>query len=506
MKTTYKKIKQAIVLSTLMLTATSCKKSFLNESNLSGITQENYFKTAAQAQASVTGIYPMLQTFTAEEGFLGEAAWASIEFPVGHLAAGGSSLYNNGLIKHSNSSVEPVFRTVWVGFYNGIANANLAITRIPGITMDEKTKKGLLGQAYFLRALYYYYLVRLYGNIPLITSPVDFASPDLNPVRSSVDKVYELIVSDLKNAESAGLPNIDVTGKVSVGAAKSLLASVYLTMAGSPLKKGAAYYQLAADKAKEVIDGNYYSLFSTYDYLHDRAHKNQGELIFQVQYLAGIKTNRITELITPSQAGISKLTSEIGSVIPTTEFVMSYEPNDKRVMEKQFYFTQDFAKGSTTKINKFGEYALYKFWLNEAAGPAGDLNDDENWTLLRYPEVLLIYAEAANELNGPSPTAYAQINLIRKRAALAPLSGLGQDDFREAIWRERYHELAFENKSYFDIQRTLKVYNLSNGHFVDAFTYHNQSGATFNQQYLLWPIPQTELDLNPNLKPQNPGW
>jgi hypothetical protein len=507
MKTLYSKIKKASVLSLLlMLSTTACKKSFLTENNLSGITQSNYFTTAAQAQASVTGIYPGLQTFTSEEGYLGEAAWASIEFPVGHLASGGSSLYNNALIKHTNSSLEPVFRTVWVGFYNGIANANLAINRIPGITMNTTTQKALLGQAYFLRALYYYYLVRLYGDIPLITAPVDFASPDLNPARAPVEKVYQLIVSDLQQAENSGLPNVDVTGKASLGAVKSLLASVYLTMAGNPLNKGAAYYQLAADKAKEVIDGKYYSLFPNYAYLHDRAHKNQGELIFQVQYLTGVKTNRLTEFITPSQAGISKLTGEIGSVVPTNEFVSSYEPNDKRVQEQQFYFTQALAKGSTTRVVKFGEYALYKFWLNEAAGPSGDLNDDENWTLLRYPEVLLIYAEASNEISGPTQAAYDQINLIRTRANLPPLSGLSKTEFREAIWRERYHELAYENKSYFDVQRTRQVYNLSTGHFVDAFSYHNQTGATFNQQYLLWPLPQSELYVNPNLKPQNPGW
>jgi hypothetical protein len=277
-------------------------------------------------------------------------------------------------------------------------------------------------------------------------------------------------------------------------------------MAGKPLNKGTAYYKLAADKAKEVIDGKYYSLFNNYAFLHDRAHKNQGELIFQVQYLTGVKTNRLTEFITPSQAGISKLTSELGSAIPTTEFVNTYEANDKRVQEQQFYFTQALAKGSTTKVVKFGEYALYKFWLNEAAGPTGDLIDDENWTLLRYPEVLLTYAEASNEVNGPTQAAYDQINLIRARANLAPLSGLSQSDFREAIWRERYHELAFENKSYFDVQRTHQVYNLSTGHFVDAFSYHNQTGATFNQQYMLWPIPQSEMYVNPNLKPQNPGW
>jgi hypothetical protein len=494
-----------VIVSLSFIIGTGCKKDFLDETNLSAITQENYFTTASQAQAATNGIYPSLQTYTSEEGFIGEATWASIEMPVGHLIPQGASQNNTGLVRHTSSPIEPVFKTLWVGFYNGIANANLCIENIPGINMNDATRKNLIGQAYFLRAYYYYQLVRLYGDIPLITTAIDFASPDLYPERSPKEKVYDLIVSDLVTAEKAGLPNVDKTGKASLGAVKSLLASVYLTMAGNPLNKGTAYYQLAADKAKEVIDGGYYTLFDNYAYLHDRAHKNQGELIFQVQYLSGVKTNRITEFITPSQAGISKLNSELGAVTPRNEFVESYEPNDKRVQEKQFYFTQDFKKGSTTTIVKFGQYALYKFWLAEAAGPTGDLNSDENWTLLRLPEVMLIYAEASNELAVPSPKAYEQVNLIRSRASLPPLSGLSKEQFREAVWKERYHELAFENKAYFDIQRTRKVYNLKNGTFEDALVFTNESGVKFNEQYLLWPIPQSELDANKKLS-QNPGW
>lgn len=118
---------------------------------------------------------------------------------------------------------------------------------------------------------------------------------------------------------------------------------------------------------------------------------------------------------------------------------------------------------------------------------------------------MLIYAEASNEINGPTQSAYDEINIIRSRANLPSLSGLTKDEFREAIWRERYHELAFENKSFFDIQRTRKAYNLGTGHFEDALSYKNESGVTFNEQYLLWPIPQTEIDANRKLV-QNVGW
>lgn len=499
-----KRLKQAAMVVLLMLGATSCKKDFLAEQNLSAITLENYFTTEAQAQASINGIYPTLQMLTSANANYGESPWTSIEFPVGHATTLGQSLYNNGLIRHNNSSIEPVFRTVWVSFYNGIANANAAINRIPAIVMNEQTKKSLLGEAHFLRALYYYYLVRLYGDIPLIKDEINFSSAELYPERSPKEKVYELIVSDLKEAEQSGMPNTDKSGRASIGAVKSLLSSVYLTMAGQPLNKGAAYYTLAAEKAKEVIDAKWYSLFTDYYFLHDRAHKNQGELIFQVQYQTGIRTNDIIKAITPSKIGISLL-DEYGAIMPRSEFVKSYEPNDKRAQEKQFFFTEYTKKNSST-IVQFGEYALYKYWLVEAAGRGGDANEDQNFTILRYPEVLLTYAEASNEVSGPTQAAYDAVNLIRKRANLPDLSGLTKEQFREAIWKERYHELAFENKAYFDIQRTRKVYNLIANKFEDAFSYKNESGSTFTEKYMLWPVPSSELDANPKLAPQNPGW
>lgn len=499
-------INKLVTFGLLIFIGTGCE-DFLVEQNKSAITQENYFSNVTQAKAAVNGIYPNLFTLhTGTGNNYGEAVWVSMEMIVGHATTLGQSLYNNGLIKHENSTIEPIFKVMWNGFYKGTASANLCINNIPNVVMEETAKNALLGEAHFLRAFYYYYLVQLYGDIPLITETIDYSSPNLFPERSTVEDVYALIVSDLLKAEKSGLPNVDKTGKVSLGAVKSLLASVYLTMAGYPLNKGAAYYGLAAEKAKEVIDNKWYSLFPNYDYLHNRAHKNLDEFIFQIQYLYGVQSNNITEFVTPDKIGISKLSGEVGAIVARNEFVESYEPNDKRAKERQFFFSNYPAKNKPTTNIEFGEFALYKFWLVEAAGINGDAKSDINWTLLRLPEVILIYAEASNELNGPTQATYDQVNLIRDRAELAPLSGLSKSEFREAIWRERYHELCFENKAYFDIQRTHKVYNLAKGNFEDAFTYVNESGAKFNEQYMLWPIPQSEIDANPKLLPQNAGW
>src|SRR5690606_18820824 len=124
----------------------------------------------------------------------------------------------------------------------------------------------------------------MFGKIPLISEPVDLNSPILYPPQSSVEEIYAFIVEDLTTAESSGLPFTDPSGRVTLGAIKSLLSSVYLTMAGYPLQKGTEYYQKAADKAWEVIDSEAYSLFPSYDDLHMPARKNTGENIFMVQY------------------------------------------------------------------------------------------------------------------------------------------------------------------------------------------------------------------------------
>lgn len=491
----------------ILLFFNSCL-SFLEEDNKSTITQENYFINANQAQTAVIGAYTGLNTFIMRSNY-GESPFISIELPVGHSKTLGQSAHNNNLIGQRSAATELPFKHVWVGFYKAIANANQVIEKLPEVNMDDNKKKSLMGEVYFLRAFYYYHLVRLYGDIPLITDIMTTANPNFYPERTSVDKIYEQIVSDLKNAETSGLPNYDPNGKVCLGMVKSLMASVYLTMAGFPLNKGGEYYTLAANKAEEVIDGGWYSpLFSDYAYLHDRAHKLKNEFILQVQVLMGtndLGTNGIAQLIIPEKSGISKFADEYGSLTPIDAFVESYETGDKRAREKQYFFSSYIKNGIEIK---FGGYGLYKYWLEEAAGENGDQKSDENWTLLRLPEIMLIYAEATNEVNGPTDKALQQLITIRNRAELSTpaLGTFTKETFREFIWKERYHELAYENKAYFDIQRTHKVYDLKAGKFVDAFTFVNESGITFKEQYLLWPIPSDEINANPKLKPQNPGW
>ncbi|TPG61742.1 RagB/SusD family nutrient uptake outer membrane protein [Hymenobacter nivis] len=486
----------------LLLASTGCK-TFLDVDSRSNIRPDDYYSTANQAQASIDGLYNNLRLVQNGTGY-GEAIWITLELLTEHATTLGQSFNNGQIISQSIDPANPFFSNVWNSAYNGIGAANQAITRIPGISMDETKKKSLLGEAYFIRAYLYNMLVRLYGDVPLLTTPVTGPGPDLYPARSPAADVYKLIISDLQAAEAAGLPVVDRTGRISQSAAQALLASVYLTSAGYPMQIK-ENYQKAADEAAKVIDAANYPLFDNYLYLHDNAHKNQGELILQAQYANGIATNGFSSQIVPYFSGISAYGDETGSLIPTEEFYNSYESGDLRTQEQQFYFSKyPSFKNPTAGIVNFNRHALYKYFHLESALNR-NYSSDENWTILRMPEVMLIYAEAINETGAATAKAYTQLNAIRSRAKLPALSGLSQSAFRTAVWKERYHELCYENKAYFDIQRTRQTYDVVNNRFVNVVGFKAEVGPAFQEKYLLWGIPSAEISRNSQLT-QNPGW
>ena len=507
MKFKIKKYSISILALLIIVSVSSCKK-YLDEDNRSNFTQDNYFTTQNQARIFINGIYGAninninygLYMFLNGDAY-GESPFITLELFAGHTTTLGQSTNNKKVINQNTDPINPGFETVWKGCYTAIEQCNIALARIPAINIpDANAKNSMLGEVYFLRAFYYYHLVRLYGDVPLLTTPVDIKSPQLYPTRTPKEQVYDQIVNDLLAAEKSGLPNIDQTGKVSLGAVHTLLSSVYLTMAGYPLQKTENYAKSAAE-AQQVLP--LYTLFDSLAYLHDNAHKNQGELIFQSQYLVGVSTNSIPQLTLPFNLLVGAYNDHLGAMIPTDAFFNSYEAGDLRTQERQFYFSSYPKYKDPSTIIQFGEHALYKYFHVESAANSG--SSDENWTFLRLPEALLTFAEASNEVNGPTAAAYDAVNKIRTRAKLAPLSGLSKDQFRIAIWKERYHELAYENKAYFDIQRTHQIYDVKNNTFGPATSTANEQGVTMKDQYYLWPIPQREIATNSKLT-QNTGW
>lgn len=485
----------------MMISMVSCS-DFLDESDQSNFTLDNYFTKPEHATSVVNSIYQDLRPIT-ESGFNG-GPWMMVEFATGladtELGQAQFSLFVKDLVNNSDNGYG---QTIWTSYYRGIANANLAISKIPTINMDETLKNRLIGQAKFMRAYYYFNLVRIFGNIPLITEPVNLSSEDLYATPADPADVYTQIVKDLTEAEGTGLPMIDATGRASMGAVKTLLSSVYLTMAGYPLQKGNDYYKLAADKAKEVIDSKAFSLFPSYLDLHNPDKKNIGENIFMTQFAPFIQPSTWQVSIVPYNRGISQYSAETGGIFANEEFVKSYEPNDKRTREKEFYYTSYTLRADRTKSLELGDYYIYKHF-DEAANLL-TTSSGMNWPIMRYAEVLLIFAEASNEMSGPNSQAYEAINAIRKRAELPDLASLSKDELREAVWREKWFELSYENKTWFDMVRIRKAFNVTTRKFDEFVGHAFVYGPVLKERELLFPIPTAEIRNNTNLV-QNSGY
>ncbi|WP_199856277.1 RagB/SusD family nutrient uptake outer membrane protein [Lunatibacter salilacus] len=501
MKKYIKNISKIMIIGLLMVTGWSCS-DFLEETDKSNFTLENYFTRPEHATSVVNTIYAGLSPIMSS-GF-GGGPWMMIEFSTGladtELGQAQNSLFVRSLINNSDNGYG---QTYWTTYYRGIANANLAIEKIPEIEMDQAAKNRLLGEARFLRAYYYYHLVRIFGQIPLITSVIDLTSPEMYPEPSTVDAVYNQIVEDLTIAETLGLPFKEVTGRVSMGAVKSMLSSVYMTMAGYPLQKGSEYYQLAANKANEVIQSGQFSLFESYSGLNTVELKNQVEHIFMIQYAAFILPNTVQQAILPYNRGISAYNAETGGIFANRDFIATFEEGDKRVQEKQFFYTEYTTRTNRNESMPLGDYYLWKFFDEEAQ--LSTTSSGMNFPVYRYAEVLLTYAEAINEASGPTAEAYQAVNLIRRRAELPDLSGLSKDEFRDAVLKERWHELCYENKTWFDMVRLRQALNLETNEFEPYVGHQFSYGPTVTARELLFPIPTAEIRNNTKLT-QNTGY
>jgi hypothetical protein len=491
---------------------TSGCSSFLEEQDPSNLSPESYYTVPEHAEAAIASAY-------AQTRFIGGGAgifvsnFSMVEAVTGTVKTetGQNSDLNNliGLVYNGDNLL---VRNWWNGLYSVIAQTNLVLEKVPQINpMDEAQKKKILGEARFLRAWSYFYLVRLYGDVPLITAPQTATSENFLSSRTPQEQVYKQIVDDLVAAEGSGLAWTDGSGRATMGAVKSLLAKVHLTMAGFPLNKGAASYKLAADKANEVIKSGSFSLFANYSDLHSLAQENKGENIFSIQYLADVSGNPMQQLLLPNFKNVSAYGDEIGSTVPTSQFYNSYEAGDKRAVDREGFFYTSYYDGGNGALKPLGAPYIFKHFDEVANGKSGTLGttrSDLNWPLIRFSEVLLIFAEAQNRADGsPNPEAYDAVNRIRTRAGLAPLSGLSQTQFEEAVWKERWHELCYEGITWFDMVRLRKVYNETTNSF-DSFTGHKfpDNGAVLADKHLLFPLPTAELRNNPNLTPQNPGY
>ncbi|MGK7394034.1 MAG: RagB/SusD family nutrient uptake outer membrane protein [Candidatus Cyclobacteriaceae bacterium M3_2C_046] len=430
----------------------------------------------------------------------------------------------------NGNNLDDYLNGIWSGLYQGIARANNAIKYIPetpGLTNGERAM--LEAEAKFFRGFAYYFLVRMFGEVPTIVEPYE-SLDDIYVERNSVAEVYDLIISDLTFAINQGnlSENSMVNNgyRITKGAAQTILSEVYLTMSGFPLQDD--HYAEAASLAKAVINSGTYELMQhTLDSegaliynnsAYNKIRKEEAlakEYIYLIEHEVGIWTNNYPGYCYPvALANEVKYAITNGAYQPVEEFLWGYDPEkDLRIQNKQYFHT--------TFEDENGEIITFPptpyIWhdtqaLFETATSGKDI------LAYGYADVLLIAAEAIARSEGVTSEAVNYLAEVKSRAfwkmeksdLVDELSSLSVDEFVNEVWEERYRELVFTFKTWFDIIRTRKFPQTNeNGkgsiNFVDFVGQQNSWGQTFQERHLLFPLPERELQRNPALT-QNEGY
>lgn len=491
---------------------TGCTEKFLEEAPVDQITDANFYQTETDALQAVTAAYSELT----KEGQYNMAMWAfdmwsDVSSSGGDF--GGDAIEYKQLEAFSIPSTNPVANRLWGGSFIGVQRANIVLLKVPGIqNMDATVKKRSLGEAQFLRAKYYFDLVRAYGDVPLFTEPPTSPAA-VNIPRTPAAQVYAQIEKDLAAAYDNLQPSYTGSniGRATKWAAAGLLAKVYITQG----KK-----TQAAEWARKVIDGSQKTLWANYadNFKPENENRNDKESLFEVQYVSGRNTwdrnglgSAMNEFFGPR--GLNETPqSGYGFNVPDPDFVAGYEAGDKRKDATVISPGFEFADGKKQPDNAVGSpfgYHQKKWFVGKVNTNIWD--SPLNVPVMRLAEVYLILAEAV----GPTAEGLMAINKVRTRAGLPNLTALAPDAFTNAVLRERKYELAFEFDRWFDMKRAQTLYpNLTDHAYIPRLTQQAQdptikklpnTHGVPSTNNLVLPIPQSEIDANPGLV-QNPGY
>ena len=483
-----------LLLSGVVVGLTSCNK--LSEDPKSVIVSSQFYQTTSDATSAVNAVYSTLNSDPAGDFPLyGRQLNLLVE------NASDNQLYSpsntnpdvRALGTETYISANSRVQKVWQQLYYGINRANIAIDNVPTIQMDTTLRSRLVRESKFIRALLYFDLVRLYGDVPLVLhNPNSTNIDNLLIARTPAANVYTQIITDLEDATN--LPKSYSTtdlGRATSGAAHTLLAKVYLTQQDWPD---------ALTQLNLVINGGYgYALFPNYYDAFQKATKNGVEHIFSVQFETNLGEANSTQYLSESFTSFNTGTFPIDIPVDTSLYNL-FSANDTRRSVTFYNTVYNAATGQnvvynnayTPYFNKFVDYSLSPLSSQSLSGV--------NYPVLRYADVLLMKAEALNEINGgPTSDAYTAINQVRTRAQIANLTpGLNQAAFRDSIFLERRKEFIQEGHRWFDLVRQGGTV------LVDAL-HKNSAKSAATSKNTLFPIPLVEIQQNSKLK-QNPGY
>ena len=448
---------KAIGLIGMVSMALSCTKKVLEKSPVSSFSAQDFYKTPSDAQAGVYGIYDAAQSvFRINFAYWGEGRADNVK----------TAQSGEGLVLMQNNLNESTSSANWASLYSMISRANFAIKYIPNVYASEGGGAQLIGQARALRALAYFYLVRVWGDVPLITEPYTSTEQDIFVTKTDKELVLNQIEEDLKFAAANCVAKFNNTNDrimFTNGGANALLTHVYMWR-----KK----YNEALLTSEAVLNNSLYGLVSSMDdWSKIFTTSYSKESIFEVGY-NDTETNSLRVLYAIGSYAI---------YTPSEKFKSSYEPGDKRIS-----YLYD-----TTLVEP---KAIWKY-LGKGVSDEVSTPSKQNIVLLRLADIMLLRAEALNAVGGVDNISKALdlLNKIRKRAGLAEFANETEaiekyGDMESAILHERSVELAFEGHRWFDLVRTGK-----------AISTMGPINGLSDERNLVWPIFIDVLNKNPNM-------
>ncbi len=499
----------------------SCSDDLLDQVNTNTISSGNFWQTPEDASLAVNGMFhPLTGTFFWGRILHTGAMLRSDAFNIRPFGTNTTMSTFQGESGIARWAVEP-----WQEAYKAIFRANSILENVNATNVPDATQRdGFTGQAYFVRAFAHWYLLNLYGNIPLVTATPQ-GDDDFFPSQAAPADVWAQIVSDLEQAETL-LPvawGSEDAGRPTSGSATALKGKSHLYQGN---------WAAAATALQNVVNSGTYSLLPAdrYHENFDESNENNEESVFELQYLgvesfvwgadvpgAGSMGNFHLDYSPPEKS------LDQGHIVNTWVRDL-FEANGETVRRNNTLaydypgstgygglpFLDDFAADIGVAQTDNMEPIFTRKYAGMDIGTRDDVdglgtNVGTNWRIIRYADVLLMLAEALNE-QGQTADAETFLNMVRERAEVAPKTGMNQEEMRQAIIDERVLELTGESHRFFDLVR----WDLADD-YLGANSLHGEhpkslSGGVFqsNKHEFIW-IPESELEANPNLV-QNPGY
>jgi hypothetical protein len=473
----------------MILTITACDT--LDQVPVSIISEANFYKTGSDAEAAILGVYDNLQWFVSNNYIIPMSARGDET----DVIRGGNWTRDESFTSTANDGH---IENTWRFIYSTIGRANDVLANVPNINdgnFSEADKNKILGEAYFVRGFLHFHLVIRYGAVPYVMEAFNSPNQEYQPARDDVATVYTNIIEDLKMAKQLIPADPSVKIRANKWAAAGMLAKVYMQRNSSGDK------DLALVEINEVLNSQGYSLVPTANYqdMFLPGKQQTVESIFELSFgPAGLDDAAYdNEFISTQNFRLQPEMKIINAFKADSVLVVESGKEEVRMAAALEFYYPVFNESGTCILacNPRNEYFIDKYTKDDWKKTSDRAQLHPNVVLLRLADLILLKAEILNEKDD-LPGATELLNQIRDRVNLPPTTAATKEDMRLAIENERYLELAFEGHRYWDLIRTNRA--------IDVINNKGQFKPT--QEKLLWPIPQADIDQNPNLLPQNPSY